>query len=376
MLQRRDAGRAISATPRRWLVAISLLILLAAGGRVVAAQDSDPASFAGKTLTIINSNATGGAASLEARLYASFLPAYLPGRPTVIVRDMPGATNQIAWGYIYERAQPDGLTMCSCTNLVMPVLLNDAFKKDLTRYTWIGAIPFTSVLVMDRSVVASSDALLHAKGVFYGGTGASSASDLEVQLMFNALGVQYRYVLGFNGNAPIKKAILTGELNAAQVTLSAYHVLGYDKLVEAGSMLAVAQSGFLDSNGNVVADKRIALPTQTDLVKRLIHKPPSIAGYDSIMRILAGAHTLIRGVALPPDTPAPIANVMRRAFKDMFADSRFQVLYQKLTGVRPDLLDSTDTQRVVAQIAELAKAEPQSIAMLRTLGKSAGSSSK
>jgi tripartite-type tricarboxylate transporter receptor subunit TctC len=352
------------------LVAIGLVVLLAAGGREAGAQPSDPVSFAGKTLTIINSNATGGSASLEARLYASFLPSYLPGRPTVIVRDMPGATNQIAWGYIYERAEPDGLTMCSCTNLVAPVLLNDSFKKDMTRYTWIGAVPLTSVLVVNRSALASVDALLNAKGIFYGGTGAAGASDLEVRLMFDALGVQYRYVLGFNGNAPIKKAMLNGEVNATQVTLAAYHALGYDKLVEDGSMVALAQSGLLDVNGNVVADKRIALPTEADITRRLLNGAPSIPSYDNIMKILAGAHTLIRGIALPPNTPAPIANVMRRAFTDVFADEKFQALYKKLTGLSPDLLDSTQTQRVVVQITELANAEPQAIALLKKLAAS------
>lgn len=368
MLLRRDKDRVISSTSGRCFVAIGFMILLAASGRSAAAQQ--PVNFAGKTLTIINSNATGGAASLEARLYAGFLPKYIPGHPTVIVRDMPGATNQIAWGYIYERVAPDGLTMCSCTNLVMPVLLNDAFKKDLTRYTWIGAVPFTSVLVMKRSVIANVDALPNAKGIFYGGTGAGSASDLEVQLMFDALGVEYRYVLGFNGNAPIKKAILTGELNAAQTTLSAYHSLGYDKMVADGSMVAVAQSGFLDMNGEVVPDKRIDLPTEADVVKRLVKKPPNIPGYDNVMRILAGAHTLIRGMALPPETPTPIANVMRDAFRKVFADPQFQLAYKKLTGVSPEILDSAQTQRVVARVTELAKAETEGMAMLKRLSKS------
>src|SRR6476659_6553268 len=119
MRLRRGRGRLISSAPSRWFAATGVLIAFAAMASVAAAQES-AVNYAGKTLTIINSNAVGGAASLEARVYASFLPNYLPGRPTVIVRDMPGATNQIAWGYIYERAQPDGLTMCSCTNLAMP----------------------------------------------------------------------------------------------------------------------------------------------------------------------------------------------------------------------------------------------------------------
>jgi hypothetical protein len=106
-----------------------------------------------------------------------------------------------------------------------------------------------------------------------------------------------------------------------------------------------------------------------DLVARLLHKTPGIPAYDSIMRILAGTHTLIRGIALQPDTPAPIANVMRRAVNDVFTDAQFKTAYRKLTGVPPDILDSTQTQRVVAQITEIAKAEPEAIALLRKLAK-------
>ncbi len=74
------------------------------------ASTSVPVSFAGKSVTIIDGTEPGGSTDLTARVYTKYLPQYLPGKPNMIVRNMPGGARTIGTNYGYA-SKPDGLTL-------------------------------------------------------------------------------------------------------------------------------------------------------------------------------------------------------------------------------------------------------------------------
>src|SRR5947209_15719137 len=85
--------------------AFVLLAALAAAPLVAQAQ------YQGKTVTIIVGYKAGGGYDATARMLARHLPKYIPGKPTIIVQNMPGANSLIAANYLYSAAKTDGLTM-------------------------------------------------------------------------------------------------------------------------------------------------------------------------------------------------------------------------------------------------------------------------
>jgi tripartite-type tricarboxylate transporter receptor subunit TctC len=66
--------------------------------------------YQGKTITIVAGTKAGDVYDLYARLFAQYMPKYIPGNPNVIVQNMPGAGSMIAANYVYNVANPDGLT--------------------------------------------------------------------------------------------------------------------------------------------------------------------------------------------------------------------------------------------------------------------------
>src|ERR1041384_7425242 len=74
------------------------------------AVQADPIEdfYRGKTVTIVTSTGVGGPFDLTARALAKYMPKYLPGRPTMIVRNMPGGGNVLATNYMYTQAPKDG----------------------------------------------------------------------------------------------------------------------------------------------------------------------------------------------------------------------------------------------------------------------------
>src|SRR5260221_9783167 len=84
---------------------VSLLALSAVGNA------QEPVSFRGKTIAVIVGSPAGGGTDASARLIASLMAAYLPGKPAVLVRNIPGAQGITAMNYFVKQVAPDGLTV-------------------------------------------------------------------------------------------------------------------------------------------------------------------------------------------------------------------------------------------------------------------------
>ena len=72
---------------------------------------ADKPFYEGETITIVAGTKAGDVYDLYARLFAQFMPKYIPGNPNIIVQNMPGAGSMIAANYVYNVANPDGLTI-------------------------------------------------------------------------------------------------------------------------------------------------------------------------------------------------------------------------------------------------------------------------
>ena len=78
-------------------------------GQPATAQPGD--YYAGKTLRVIVGLEAGGTVDTFARTFAGYLRKHIPGNPTIIVQNMPGAGGKTATNHVFERAAPDGLTI-------------------------------------------------------------------------------------------------------------------------------------------------------------------------------------------------------------------------------------------------------------------------
>ena len=125
-------------------LALSLLTAL-----MVTTAPASAQSFAGKTVEIIVPYGTGGATDLGARAFARVLPAYLEGKPTVIVRNMPGGGGLVGVNYLGEVAKPDGLTILIWTwNPIVHLLKESNLRVRLDQFQPVGGLHFGEVAFM------------------------------------------------------------------------------------------------------------------------------------------------------------------------------------------------------------------------------------
>jgi tripartite-type tricarboxylate transporter receptor subunit TctC len=189
---------------------------LAASARANSVPQSDIENFyKGKTVTIVVSASAGGDYDVRARLLARFMNRHLPGQPTIIVQNMPGAGGVKAANWLYNVAPKDG-TALATFNQEMP--LTQLFGAsgvafDLAKCAWIGNTMSSPIVLMawHASRVKTMDDALKAE-MTMGGTGAGSGS-VQFPLMLNALiGTKFKVISGYPGGSEIYLAMERGEV--------------------------------------------------------------------------------------------------------------------------------------------------------------------
>src|SRR5215813_11576384 len=151
-----------------------------------AAQDF----YRGKSINLIVGNAAGGGYDLYARLLARYMGRYIPGEPSFVVRNMPGAGGMVLSNHIYSQAPRDGLTlgMMSRSNPIEPLLGNSSAKYKSEEFLWVGTPSsyeddsYCIVIRADSAVKSIADLRPGGQTLRLGGL-AAGGSDTDLVLI-------------------------------------------------------------------------------------------------------------------------------------------------------------------------------------------------
>src|SRR5581483_69963 len=109
----------------------SIICVLTLVSSITAALADDAVSFKGKTITMIVASAPGGGTDTSGRLIASLILNHLPGKPTLVVRNIPGAEGMTGMNYFVKQVVPDGFTVTMGSTTQADPLL---YRKPQSQY--------------------------------------------------------------------------------------------------------------------------------------------------------------------------------------------------------------------------------------------------
>src|SRR5262245_20286564 len=196
----------------RLIAAVSLVLLLFANP--VKAQDS---FYKGKTVRIIVGASAGGGYDTYSRTIARHIGKHIPGNPTFLVENMPGAGFLISANYMYNIAQPDGLTSGHFIGgpFLQQLLEKPGIEFDARRFEYIGvATQDNYALGISKATgITSMDQWLSSKTVVkLGGVGIGSATDDIPKVLAATIGLPMQLVTGLKGTADVRLAFNSGEV--------------------------------------------------------------------------------------------------------------------------------------------------------------------
>jgi tripartite-type tricarboxylate transporter receptor subunit TctC len=333
------------------LSVVAFASLIALSGPQVRSEVANE-YLAGKQISLFIGTTAGGGYDLYARTLARHIARHIPGHPSIIAKNMPGAGGLTLANYLYNRAASDGSELATVQNglpfeKLFQTLSADGKNAlfDATKFGWIGSIMqtvFVTVTWHASGVKTLQEATM--KEVVLGASATSSDSYILAMLSNNLLGTKFKVVHGYAGAAEVDLAVENGEVQG-----------------EAGKDWSTLTS----TRPQWISDKKINILLQMGLKTR-----PDLKGVPTaielartpddrqIMEIVFAKFGMSRPFLAPPGIAPQRLEMLRRAFDATMNDSAFRAEAERL-GMEVDPVTGENVQALVSRImatsADLAR---------------------
>jgi tripartite-type tricarboxylate transporter receptor subunit TctC len=284
---------------------VFLSVFLAAG-----AYGASP-FYEGKSIRIIVGTSPGGGYDTYTRLIGRHFGKHIPGNPTIIVDNMPGAGGLVSANYLFKVAKPDGLTIGHFVGgqFLQQLLGKPGIEFDALKFEYIG-VPaqdnFVFSVAKNTGITSVEQWMASKTPVKFGAIAPGDGTYDTPKVVEVALGLPIQVVSGYKGTAPIRLAFDSGEVAGLSNSWQSFRAT-WRKELESGQALIVLQ---------LTAKPHPDLPkvplavnlAKTDEARKLI-------------QAVAQAHgAAVRPYVLPPGTPKDRVEILRKAFMETVKD--------------------------------------------------------
>ncbi len=323
-------------------IAKSFVLLLVFFAPALPAHGAAP-YYEGKTIRIIVGFSAGGGFDTYSRLIGRHLSKHIPGAPSIVVENMPGAASLVAANHVYNVAKPDGLTILNFhgNQVINQIIGKPGIEFDARKFEYIGIPTQDNVACAfaKSSGVTSFDALRNAKTpVKLGGVAPGDTTYNTGKLLIAALKLPIQLVAGYKGTAEIKLAAEAGEVAGG--------------CWQWESIKSIWRQG-LDS-GNVFIALQVNAKPHSELAK-----VPNAIDYavneNAKLLLKYGGHDpamITRPYALGPGTPKDRVQTLRKAFVETLKDPEF-IADAKKSRLDIDPLTGEEIEKIVAQLFKM-----------------------
>ncbi len=312
--------------------------------------------YKGKTITMIINYPAGGPSDIEGRIVAQHLPAHIPGRPSIVIKNVGGAGGVIGANQLGEAA-PNGETMGFFTlDTIGHIVGNPAIRVSYTDFVLIAGIANPLVVYMRKDTPPGIDIatdIMKAKEFKALSLNIQSSNTVIQALMLDLLGVKNQAVPAYRGLKEVETAILQNQGQLANTSLP-----GWTGSVEPTMSDIVMPLWQLAPRGKDDSYPRSRalpnLPTFEEFYT-MVHggQKPSGKLHEALRAVADAQLAMFRTAVMPPKSPDEAAAVMRSAFIELWKDPQFIRDYSNIVKTSPVLVSGHDGQGILAQLGKI-----------------------
>jgi tripartite-type tricarboxylate transporter receptor subunit TctC len=280
---------------------------------VPAAADPVADFYSGKTLQLAIGYAPGGGYDLYARALAHHMGSHIPGHPTIVVQNMPGAGSIKAANYLYNVAPKDGTAFGGFARgaFLDPLLgRSDGVQFVAAKYSWLGSISNevgVCAFRADSGIASWKD--MQTKPAIIGSTGAGADSDVFPTVLRSMFHLPLKVVTGYRSAADVVLAITRKEVDGR---------CGWSW----SSMMAWNKSMYETKAVNVVLQLASERLSELSNTPTILDVAPN-AELQAALKLIISRQTMARPYVAPPGVPPDRLKALRAAFDATMRDPEF-----------------------------------------------------
>ncbi len=302
--------------------------------------------FKGRLVTVYVAFGIGGGYDQYGRLLARHLGRHIPGNPTVVVSNMPGANGIVAANFMYSVAPRDGTAIALLYQAIAQdqVLGMQRVQYDAAKFNWIGRIsPNIEIMYVWHTVPIRTPQDLASRETILAVGGPAIA--LYAQFLTEAVGARFKLVRGYPGTQEVHLALQRGEVEAAYSSLNTIRTM-WGQWLRDRTINMIVQT---------VPDRHPELPDVPSIVE--------LGRTDedrAVIAFFAAAGAVGRSVIAPPEIPTEHLETLRAAFaatmrdEQLLADAR-----QQQMDIDP--LPATELARLIERIVNIGPGERERV---------------
>jgi tripartite-type tricarboxylate transporter receptor subunit TctC len=331
--------------------------IAAAAVLVLSATPAGAQFYKGKTLTLIVNYGVGGNIDTEARILARHLPKHIPGSPTIIIQNTPGAGGLLAMNLLglNIKSRADGLTAGYFTvSPTEPLIEDPALKINMSEhYVPIGGATGWTVAYARRDSppgLQKPADIAKAQKIYFGGYSRGSSHDTRIRLALEVMNLPYQAVTGFPSAGDINKALQQNEINMTSSSLPAYQTQVVPNIVDTGIGLPLWHFAVIGPDGKPGGKEALikqGIPLYTEVYREAFGVLPSGEKFEALLLMNDIATKLQRGFFLPKGAPDDAVADLRKAFQALASDPDFVADYERVTKDKPDFVGAAEVERVL-----------------------------
>lgn len=315
------------------LLSLAALAMFAAPASAQSAKDF----FNGKPqINIMVGSSAGGGYDTYSRAIARHMPAHLPGNPTIIVRNMPGAGSLTSVLFLDATAPKDGTYMTAFNSglFVDSMAQGAQAKAKFTDYAFLGSATrdFRVCFASVQSKIGSWDELVKRQQVVFGGTGPNSNSYNGAAMLKNIFKLPMKIIAAYPGNSDLFLAVERGEIDGS-----------------CASFTSIPDDWIKNKKINFLAKLGNSNPPEIPSSVPVISAVATTQEQKEVIDVLLAPGELGRPYIMSKAVPGDRIEYMRQVFKATMEDKAFIADSEK-QGLTVDPIIGQDAQDIVVKL--------------------------
>jgi tripartite-type tricarboxylate transporter receptor subunit TctC len=296
----------------RFAVNIVALALAALGALAPTRAEAQADFYKGKNIDLVISTGVGGGLDANARVVAKHLGNHIPGSPTIVPKNMPGAGHIKAANFVFNVAPKDGTVIATFIPVFVlaQVLDRGAAQFDPAKFNWLASTSSNNSTIWvwhTAGVNSIEDAT--KKQVLMGSTGVGSYTMIYPTVMNSVVGTKFKLISGYQSAADVGLAIERGEVQGRAGNNFNSLKVENGEWFRSGKIKLIAQVG-------LERDPEFPnLPLMSDFAKTDADR--------QILKLFSTDVVIGRPFVTSPGVPVERVALLRKAFDDMMKDPAF-----------------------------------------------------
>jgi tripartite-type tricarboxylate transporter receptor subunit TctC len=328
-------------------ILLALSVLLFATAQASAQQEDVSAFFKGKTLRLVVGIGVGSGYDINARLLARHMAAHIPGQPTIIVQNQPGAGSLTMTNALYNTGPFDGTVIGASFN-GMPTTQPAGVRFDPVKLNWLGSTNReTQAMYVWHTAPARSLDDAKAKETVMGAQ-APGSTQFDYPVLANQLfGFKFKVVTGYESTPKIHLAMESGEVHGTIANWS--------------TLKAINTNWITEKKIRILAQWALRKNAELDDVPLFLDRAQNETER-AALRLMLARLEYGRPFFLPPNVPAARVEALRRAFDATMKDPAYLAETDKLKIE----VDPLSGEEVAALVEQVSRTPADTVARVRT----------